>query len=69
MSAIKVSGVQGLVAAAVAVTLTWVTGWGFVDSTTRVGRWVQAAQVASELVSTPTQGAGIARLHRASLIQ
>jgi hypothetical protein len=37
---------QGLAAAAVALVLTWVLSWSFVDST-RVARWASAADVAA----------------------
>jgi hypothetical protein len=37
---------QGLAAAVVALMLTWVLSWSFVDST-RVARWVSAADVAA----------------------
>jgi hypothetical protein len=37
---------QGLAAATVALVLTWVLSWSFVDST-RVARWASAADVAA----------------------
>ena len=43
---------QGLTAAAVALVLTWVLSWNFVDST-RVARWVSAADAAAH-AATPS---------------
>ena len=40
---------QGLTAAAAALVLTWALSWSFVDST-RVARWVSAADVAATAV-------------------
>jgi hypothetical protein len=57
MTTFKMTAIQGLTAAAVAVSLTWVAAYGFVDST-RVARWVQVAQVATTLVAnTPALSA------------
>ena len=44
-------------AAAVALAVTWVVGWGFVDST-RVARWVSPAAVAVAQVAHAASGAG-----------
>jgi hypothetical protein len=50
MNTTNVTGLQVVVAAVVALSLTWAASWSFVDST-RVARWVQAASVASEVVA------------------
>jgi len=68
MSAKNVSPVQMLVAATVAVVLTYASSWSFLDST-KVARWVTAADVVSTVVATAPHGTTAPRSLRASLLQ
>jgi hypothetical protein len=45
---------QGLAAATVALALTWILSWSFVDST-RVVRWASAADVATSAAMRSAQ--------------
>lgn len=58
--------VKGTAAAVIALVMTWALSWSFVDST-RVARWVTAADVASAAahVDTSTLGGAL----KAGLLQ
>jgi hypothetical protein len=59
---------QGLTAAAAALVLTWVLSWSFVDST-RVARWVSAADVAATAVNAAADTSTLAGSLKAGLLQ
>ncbi len=57
----------GVAAAVAALALTWVLSWSFVDST-RVARWVSAADVAAE-ASAKADTSTLAGAIKAGLLQ
>jgi hypothetical protein len=59
---------QGLTAAAAALALTWALSWSLVDST-RVARWVNAADVAATAVNAAADTSTLARSFKAGLLQ
>jgi hypothetical protein len=59
---------QGVAAAAAALVLTWVLSWSFVDST-RVARWVSAADVAASAVNAAADTSTLAGSFKAGLLQ
>jgi hypothetical protein len=59
---------QGLAAAAAALVLTWALSWSFVDST-RVARWVSAADVAATAVHAATDTSTLTGSFKAGLLQ
>jgi hypothetical protein len=69
METISKTGLQATVVAAVAaVVVTWGMGKAFVDSTA-VARWVDAAQVAGQVVaSTAEAGSGPVKAAASSLL-
>lgn len=55
METISKGGIEGMVLAAVAaVAVTWAMGQAFVESTA-VARWVDAAQVAGQVVASTAE--------------
>lgn len=70
METISKGGIQGMVVAAVAAAaVTWAMGQAFVESTA-VARWVDAAQVAGQVVaSTAETGSGPVKAAATALLQ
>ncbi len=58
----------GLAAAAVALVLTWTLSWSFVDST-RLARWVSAADVAVSAAHATTDTSTLVGSFKAGLLQ
>ena len=59
---------QALAAGTVALVMTWALSWSFVDST-RVARWVSAADVAASAVHAATDTRTLTGSFKAGLLQ
>ncbi len=59
---------QGLTAASLALVVTWVLSWSLLDST-RVARWVSAADVAASAVQAASDTSTLTGSFKAGLLQ
>jgi hypothetical protein len=59
---------QGATAAVAALVMTWVLSWSFVDST-RVARWVSAADAAAATFNVAADAPSLGRSFKAGLLQ